>query len=200
VGMTAVSIAAYELVEEPARKLVLRAAGLLRRSEPAAFGRSARAVAAVVLAVAFIGFAVGIVNRSLARRFGPITLTEVQAARPDPADVMSVPATELRPTGPRLFAVHVPRRWRDGWRQDDRVPSALRVFRDGAPLPFYSGEAPDTAEAAFFQGLRVGSLTIRLQTPGRELTIVNEALGAEARIWWTRLRRASAHDEGTVTR
>jgi hypothetical protein len=92
--------------------------------------------------------------------------------------------------GEEVFFVRLPRRWREGWREDDRAPTALRVFVDGAAVPFTRQEPPRTrVPAAFFRGPRAGSLALRLQAPPADVVIVNETPYVKARVYLARLSR-----------
>jgi len=175
VGITAVSAILYELVEEPARRLILRAGGLERRSTgrtaPALVRLGAAAALALSLASQSATWAVASVSESL----GPITLSEMQAAGVAARDVITLPVEALS-TGPDgVLLVGLPRAWREGWGDDLHAPSRLRVFADGAPVPFFRREPGRKVEVAYFRRPRAAMLSVRPAGAPAQLVVVRES-------------------------
>ena len=186
-GITAVSAILYELVEEPARRLILRTGGLERRSPartaPAVVRLGAAAALALSLASQSATWAVASVSGSL----GPVTLAEVRAAGVRARDLMTLPAEALS-TGPGgVLLVGLPRAWREGWGDDLHAPSRLRVFADGTALPFFKREPAGRGEVAFFRRPRAAMLTVRTASAPAELVVVRESPFISANVQLTRL-------------
>ena len=174
-GITAVSAILYELVEEPARRFILRTSGLEksppRRAVPALARLGAAAALALSLAAQSASWAVASVSESL----GPVTLSEVRAAGARARDLMTLPAETL-PTGPGgVLLVGLPRAWREGWGDDLHAPSRLRVFADGDPLPFFRREPAGRGDIAFFRRPRAAMLSVRVAAAPAELVVVRES-------------------------
>jgi peptidoglycan/LPS O-acetylase OafA/YrhL len=186
VGLSAVSVLLYELVEEPARKLILRRAGLARREPAAEASRPVRLAAAAVVALAVAGQSGSWALSSLGRTLGPVTLTEVAAAGVPDADVLRVPVADAS-RGRDVLLLGLPRRWREGWADDLHPPSALRVFADGAPVAFSRREPEGPGRAAFYRGPRAEYLALRLDSYPRHLLVVRETPGLAARVQGRRL-------------
>lgn len=187
VGITAVSAILYELVEEPARRLILRAGGLERsaprRAAPALGRLGAAAMLALSLAAQSATWAVASVSESL----GPITLPEVRAAGVKARDSMILP-TEALSSGPGgVLLVGLPRAWREGWGDDLHAPSRLRVFADGTPLPFFRREPAGRNEVAFFRRPRAAMLSVRAAASPAELVVVRESPLVSAKVQLSRL-------------
>jgi hypothetical protein len=181
-GLTIVSVALYELVEEPARKLVLRAAGLGRGSASGrpVFRLRFAAAALLALLVAVQG------GMALTSSQGPVTQDEAVAAA-DSQHVVSVAGLELSDPGGGHRSIKLPRRWREGWGEHTRAPSALWVFADGAPVPFSRRKPPHAEGAAFFHGPRAERLTVLLPNLPQELLIVRHDPILAARVRAARL-------------
>jgi len=182
-----VSAILYELVEEPARRLILRAGGrersAPRRAAPALARLGAAAMLALSLAAQSATWAVASVSGSL----GPITLPEVRAAGVKARDAMTLRAEELS-TGPGgVLLVGLPRAWREGWGDDLHAPSRLRVFADGAPLPFFRREPVGRNEVAFFRRPRAAMLSVRPAAWPAELVVVRESPLVSAKVQLSRL-------------
>ena len=188
VGITAVSAILYELVEEPARRLILRTAGLepaaLRPSSAPALARlGAAAVLAVSLASQCATWAVASVSESL----GPVTLGELRAVGVRATDLLAMPGETLS-TGRRgVLLVGLPRAWREGWGDDLHAPSRLRVFADGAAVPFSRREPPGEGVAAFFRGPRATLLAVRPAQAPAQLVVVRESPLLSAGVQMARL-------------
>jgi hypothetical protein len=189
VGMTLVSAALYELVEEPARKVLLRAAGL----EPAAHAAPAswplRWVAASSLALCLAWQCASWTLTSLSQSVGPVTLGELQSAGLRDTDRHEVLPGDAR-WGRHALLAGIPRRWREGWRGDLRAPYGLHVFADGRPVPFARREPPGEEPAAFFRGPRAEQVALRVPTMPQALILVREWPVTEARVGLARLLAA----------
>jgi peptidoglycan/LPS O-acetylase OafA/YrhL len=186
-GMTLVSALLYELVEEPARKLVLRVFGLERETAPRApasvpLRLAAAGVVAAVLAVQCATWAMA----SLARAAGPVTMAELRAAGLRETDVHQALHNDVR-WGRDVLLAGIPRRWREGWRHDLRAPNSVYVFADGSSIPFSRREPPGGHAAAFFRGPRAEHLAVRITAMPRDLTLVREWPPTEARLHLARL-------------
>jgi peptidoglycan/LPS O-acetylase OafA/YrhL len=191
-GLTAVSLVLYELVEEPARRLVLRVAGLDRETPaPSRMPALVRVAAAFGLAGAVAIQCATWAIASASSEMGLVTLQEIEAAAPAADDVMtvSVDAAALGRDGALL--VGFPRRWLEGWGDDLRAPSALRVFVDGRPLPFSRREPASPEPAAFFRGPRAELLAVRVSDRPREIRVVRESPLLAARVGAARLLASS---------
>jgi peptidoglycan/LPS O-acetylase OafA/YrhL len=190
-GMTIVCIALYELVEEPGRRLVLRVFARERKpAEPLLSGR-ARWCAACVLAIATIIVGTAWTVRSLRAQHGPVALAEVETIGVPGHDVLRVGRDELDPG--KGWSVKIPRRWRQGWREDDRAPMGLRVFVDGTPVPFSYREPASTDAAAFFRDPRSSFLALRLSAQPQQVVVVNDSVRLTTTIFVHRLRSSSMH-------
>jgi peptidoglycan/LPS O-acetylase OafA/YrhL len=185
-GLTAVSVLLYELVEEPARKFILRRAGLEARVPSGRAPRLARLGAAAVVAVAVAGQTGSLALSSLGRTQGPVTLAEVAAAGVGSADLLHVRGSEAS-WGRDVLLVGLPRRWREGWADDLHAPSALRVFVDGTPLPFTRAEPDRGGPAAFYRGPRAEYLALRVDSDPERVVVVRETPGLFARVHGRRL-------------
>jgi hypothetical protein len=185
--MTLLSILLFELVEEPARRLVLRAAGLERHREgdpaPARPLRWA-AAAAVAFVLALQGLGLVLAARP------PLSLSDVRGAGLGESEVVEVEGSQIRRSAD-TWLVRLPRRWREGWRGDDRAPTALRVFADGRALPFSRKPSRGGEPAAFLPGPRSGSLALRLPETPATLVIVNETPVVKLRLALVRVRGAA---------
>jgi peptidoglycan/LPS O-acetylase OafA/YrhL len=186
-GITAVSAILYELVEEPARRLILRTGGLARgspgRTAPALVRLGAAAALALSLASQSATWAVASVSGSL----GPVTLAEVRAAGTRARDLMTLPAGALSTGRDGVLLVGLPRAWREGWGDDLHAPSRLRVFADGTPLPFFRREPAGLDEVAFFRRPRAAMLSVRAASGPAELVVVRESPLISANVQLTRL-------------
>jgi peptidoglycan/LPS O-acetylase OafA/YrhL len=175
-GQCAVSAILFELVEEPARRLVLRLAGRPEaRPEPRGEGRVWRLAAATVVGLLVaVPWAILAASPTGGGR-GPVTLAEVMSAKPEEADVFRPLPAAARPDD-GAWLIRLPEDWCENWAsRDARAPSALHVFQNGTPIPFTRGEpAATTGPAAFFRGPRKGSLALRLGQPPEEIVIVRE--------------------------
>ena len=185
-GMTLVSAALYELVEEPARKLILRLAGLERDSPaPAPSASLARPAGALALglALAVQGVSWGVV--ALDRRLGPVTLDELRAAGLRETDFHEVLDARW---GREVVLAGVPRRWREGWRHDLRAPSGIHVFVEGESVAFSRREPAGPGRAAFFRGPRAEHLALRVDRVPAGVVLVRQWPLTEARVrlsrWW----------------
>jgi peptidoglycan/LPS O-acetylase OafA/YrhL len=191
-GLIAVSVVLYELVEEPARRWVLRWwAGPERREAPAGASRWARLAAATAVAVVLAGQSGSWALSSLGRTLGPATLVEVAAAGVGEADMLSLRAGEAG-QGRDVLLVGLPRRWREGWADDLHAPSALRVYVDGAPVAFTRWEPEGGGPAAFYRGPRDEYLALRLESPARDLLVVRETPALAVRLHGRRLLQSPA--------
>jgi peptidoglycan/LPS O-acetylase OafA/YrhL len=187
-GITAVSALLYELVEEPARRLILRAGGLERaspgRTAPALARLGAAAALALSLAAQSASWAVASVSESL----GPVTVSEVQAAGVRARDLMVLSAAALSPGPDGVRLVGLPRAWREGWGDDLHAPSRLRVFADGTALPFFRREPLGRTDVAFFRRPRAAMLSVRTAGPTDQLVVVRESPLVSAKVQLARLR------------
>jgi peptidoglycan/LPS O-acetylase OafA/YrhL len=189
VGITAVSALLYELVEEPARHLILRSAALERpapraSSAPALARLGAAATLAVSLASQCATWAVASVSGSL----GPVTLEDLRTAGLRATDLVTLPAEMLR-TGRRgVLLVGLPRAWREGWGDDLHAPSGLRVFANGAAVPFSRREPAGEGVAAFFRGPHATLLAVRPAEAPAQLVVARESPILSARVQLARLR------------
>jgi peptidoglycan/LPS O-acetylase OafA/YrhL len=175
-GMIALSVLLYELVEEPARRLVLRLAGD-PQGEPArgtAWGTGL--LAALSLAVLVGGWAL-----LVGPRLGPVSMDEVRAATTE-RSVHAVSGNDLR-RGRDVHLVGVPRRWREGWGDDLRAPRELLVYVEGRQVPFTRHEPSGHGEAAFYRGPRAEYLALRTAA-AQDVVLVNltPALGVAVRL------------------
>ena len=186
-GITAVSAILYELVEEPARRLILRTGGLERsspgRTAPTLVRLGAAAALALSLASQSATWAVASVSESL----GPVTLAEVRAAGVRARDLMTLPAEALSTGRGGVLQVGLPRAWREGWGDDLHAPSRLRVFADGAPLPFFRREPAGRGEVAFFRRPQAAMLSVRTASGPAEIVVVRESPLVSANVQLTRL-------------
>lgn len=187
-GITAVSAILYELVEEPARRFILRRRGLEGpapvRTVPALVRLGAAAALALSLAAQSASWAVASVSESL----GPVTLSEVRAAGARARDVMTL-SVDAMPTGPGgVVRVAVPRAWREGWGDDLHAPSRIRVFADGRELPFFRREPAGGGDAAFFRGPHAAMLSVRPPGASAQLVVVRESPIVAANVLQARLR------------
>jgi len=192
VGMTLMSAAFYELVEEPARKLILRLAGLEKPeavAPPPASSRWVRLATAGILALSLAAQCATWAVSSLSRSLGPVTLGELRAAGLRETDHVSVNEDDAR-WGRDVLLVGVPRRWREGWGNDLRAPSGLHVFLDGQPIPFSRREPPGEHVAAFFRGPRAEHLALRVSEAPGELIVARECPIVMARVHSARLADA----------
>ncbi len=187
-GITAVSAILYELVEEPARRAILRAGGLERsspgRTAPALVRLGAAAALALSLASQSATWAVASVSESL----GPVTLGEVRAAGVKARDLMILSAEELTRGPGDVLLVGLPRAWREGWGDDLHAPSRLRVFADGTALPFFRREPGDRDNVAFFRRPRAAMLSVRAEGAPDRLVVVRESPVVSANVLLARLR------------
>jgi peptidoglycan/LPS O-acetylase OafA/YrhL len=201
VGMTLMSAAFYELVEEPARKLILRLAGLEkpeRAAAPArASSRGVRLATAGVLAFSLAAQCATWAVSSLSRSLGPVTLEELRAAGLRETDHISVSAGDAR-WGRDVLLVGVPRRWREGWGNDLRAPSGLHVFLEGKPIPFSRREPPGEHVAAFFRGPRAEHLALRVTGVPDELIVARECPIVMTRVHTARLVAAPRETAAVV--
>jgi peptidoglycan/LPS O-acetylase OafA/YrhL len=175
-GMIGLSVLLYDVVEEPARRLVLRVAGDPQRERVARtpLGTGALAALAAVLAVA--GWA-SVAGTGL----GPVPLHEARAAA-DGRSLQEIPAHDLRP-GRDVHLAVVPRRWREGWKDDLRAPRELLVYVEGQQIPFTRHDPAAGSDAAFYRGPRAEYLALRIPA-ARDVVVVNltPALAVELRL------------------
>jgi len=191
-GMTLVSAALYELVEEPARKLVLRVAGLEKRAVAAPrapISTPIRLATAGVLALSLALQCATWAMASLSRAAGPVPLEELRAAGLRDTDVHQALHNDVR-WGRDVILAGIPRRWREGWRHDLRAPSGLYVFADGRAIPFSRREPAGDETAAFFRGPRAEHLAVRLTAMPQDLTLIRRWLPTEVRLHLSRLRQS----------
>jgi hypothetical protein len=190
-GLTVVSALLYEALEEPARLLILRWAGLADTAVERA-PRLLRVAAATVLA-GLVAAQWGLsVAAALARQDGPATLIEVRAAGVDDADVLTV--TKV---GPEV-SVRLPDEWREGWGEDSRAPRLLRVFADGGPIVFSRQESEAGETAAYYRRPRASVLHVRFAVPPRELAIVRETPQLSLELALRRLLHSPGHGLAVV--
>src|SRR6266571_3639632 len=187
-GITAVSAILYELVEEPARRFILRRGGRERsaasRAAPALARLGAAAALALSLAAQSASWAVASVSESL----GPVTLSEVRAAGVRARDLMILSAATLSRGADGVLLVGLPRAWREGWGDDLHAPSRLRVFADGAALPFSRREPAGGGEVAFFRRPRAAMLSVRTAVAPDRLVVVRESPIVATNVLLARLR------------
>jgi len=191
-GMTLVSAALYELVEEPARKLVLRVAGLEKRAVAAPrapISTPIRLATAGVLALSLALQCATWAMASLSRAAGPVPLEELRAAGLRDTDVHQALHNDVR-WGRDVILAGIPRRWREGWRHDLRAPSGLYVFADGRAIPFSRREPAGDETAAFFRGPRAEHLAVRLTAMPQDLTLIRRWPPTEVRLHLSRLRQS----------
>jgi len=184
-----VSAILYELVEEPARRFILRSAGLERAaprvsSAPALARLGAAAALAVSLASQCATWAVASVSESL----GPVGLEELRAAGLRAADLLTLPGDALGTGRGGVLLVGLPHAWREGWGDDLHAPSRLRVFADGATVPFSRREPEAESVAAFFRGPRATLLAVRPEEIPNRLVVVRESPLLSAGVQLSRLR------------
>jgi peptidoglycan/LPS O-acetylase OafA/YrhL len=191
-GMTAVSVVLYELIEEPGRRLVLRGAGLdAEADDEPRVPAFVRVAAAIALAVAVTVQCATWVVVSASSEMGPVTLEELEAAAPAVRDVAVLPADAASIARDGALLVGFPRRWLEGWGDDLRAPSALRVFADGQPVPFARREPASPQPAAFFRGPRAELLALRVVTSPHEIVVVRESPLVALRVQAARLLASS---------
>jgi hypothetical protein len=186
-GITAVSAILYELVEEPARRLILRTGGLDRGSAPRTTPALARLGAAAALALSLAAQSASWAVASVSESLGPVTLTEVRAAGLKARDLMTLPAETLSAGPGGVLLVGLPRAWREGWGDDLHAPSRLRVFADSAPVPFFRREPQDRGEVAFFRRPRAAVLSVRVAAAPAQLEVVRESPLVSAKVQLARL-------------
>jgi peptidoglycan/LPS O-acetylase OafA/YrhL len=186
-GITAVSAILYELVEEPARHLILRTARLERSAPRSVAPTLARLGAAAALAISIASQAATWAVASVSRSLGPVTLSELRQAGVKSRDLITAPGEALSTGRHGALVVGLPRAWREGWGDDLHAPSRLRVFVDGAPLPFFRREPARHGEAAFFRRPRAAMLSVRSEGTPAEIVIVRESPGVAASVHLTRL-------------
>jgi len=189
-GITAVSAILYELVEEPARHLILRTAGLERSAPRAVAPTLARLGAAAALAVSIASQAATWAVASVSESLGPVTLSELREAGVGGRDLITAPVEALSTGRHGVLVVGLPRAWREGWGDDLHAPSRLRVFVDGAPLPFFRREPARHGEAAFFRRPRAAMLSVRPSGTPAEIVVVRESLVVAIGVHLARLLRA----------
>jgi peptidoglycan/LPS O-acetylase OafA/YrhL len=174
-GMTAVSALLYELVEEPARRLVLRMwpsvrARHAKAPEPEGVSRKRDApvwalilvtsIAALLQTAAWAG------GRVTSRR-GPPTLAESQrAAQVLPDRLVAVPVSgqgpRALPEGSR-YRVPIPETWMIGAHGDRRAPPSLLVYADGETIAFERRPSGDPSPAtAYLRGPRTTFVEVLL--------------------------------------
>ena len=186
-GITAVSAILYELVEEPARRLILRMGGLERSSPGRTAPTLVRLGAAAALALSLASQSATWAVASVSRSRGPVTLAEVRAAGTRARDLMTLPAEALATGRGGVLLVGLPRAWREGWGDDLHAPSRLRVFADGVPLPFFRREPAGLGEVAFFRRPRAAMLSVRAASGPAEIVVVRESPLISANVQLTRL-------------
>jgi len=143
----------------------------------------AAAVLAASLASQCATWAVASASASL----GPVTLDELRAVALRASDLLAMPG-ELLGTGRRgVLLVGLPRAWREGWGDDLHAPSRLRVFADGAVVPFSRREPEGEGVAAFFRGPRATLLAVRPAEAPARLVIVRESPLLSAGVQMARL-------------
>jgi len=189
-GITAVSAILYELVEEPARHLILRTAGLERSVPRAVAPTLARLGAAAALAISIASQAATWAVASVSESLGPVTLSELREAGVRGRDLIRAPVEALSTGRHGVLVVGLPRAWREGWGDDLHAPSRLRVFVDGAPLPFFRREPARRGEAAFFRRPRAAMLSVRSEGTPAEIVIVRESPVVAIGVHLARLLRA----------
>jgi peptidoglycan/LPS O-acetylase OafA/YrhL len=192
-GMTLISAALYELIEEPARRLILRMAGLAERSETSAppqreslwtrFG--APGVLAFSVALQCATWAVS----ALAASRGPVTLEELSAAGLHASDRVLVDTDAARWSRDVLL-VALPAHWREGWGEDLRAPGGLHVFMEGKPIPFSRREPAGDEAAAFFRGPRAESLALRVSEVPDTVVVARGRPLVATRVEWARVTTA----------
>ncbi len=190
VGMTLVSALLYELVEEPARRLVMklwpgREGSSVRTSRRVPPGR--RTPAWVLVLVAGMAVLLQAAVWAGAHRDAagsPPSLAETRRAATALADrVVEVPADRLdfraRPQG-LSYRVPIPDRWMIGTVDDRRAPPSLLVYADGEPIPFERRLAEVDTEApgavAFLRGPRVTVVNVETRgaAPLSNVTLVRK--------------------------
>ena len=188
VGVTAVSAILYELVEEPARRLILRWAGRERAAPRASSAPTlARLGAAAALAVSLASQCATWAVASVSESLGPVTLEELRAVGLRGRDLFTMPADTLS-TGRRgVLLVGLPRAWREGWGDDLHAPSRLRVFADHAAVPFSRREPEGDGVAAFFRGPRATLLAVRPAETPAQVVVVRESPMLSAGVQLARL-------------
>ena len=168
-GMTAVSALLYELVEEPGRRLVLRALGRDPRSGlRTAVARRAPAWAfvSVTLLLVSVQIAAWAQAHASARRGLP-TIDESRQAAVSLSDrIVTVPADGLSTRAVDdgiVRRVPIPDRWMIGTGDDRRAPPSLLVYADGAPVPFQrrAEDLGDEPTGAHFRGPRATFVDVR---------------------------------------
>lgn len=189
-GITAVSAILFELVEEPARHLILRTAGLERPAPRAVAPTLVRLGAAAALAVSIASQAATWAVASVSESLGPVTLSELREAGVGGRDVIAAPGEALSTGRHGALVVGLPRAWREGWGDDLHAPSRLRVFADGTPLPFFRREPAHRGEAAFFRRPRAAMLSVRSHGTPAEIVIVRESPAVAAGVHLARLLAA----------
>jgi peptidoglycan/LPS O-acetylase OafA/YrhL len=189
-GITAVSAILYELVEEPARHLILRTAGLERSAPRATAPTLARLGAAAALAVSMASQAATWAVASVSESLGPVTLAELREAGVKGRDLLTAPVETLSTGRHGLLVVGLPRAWREGWGDDLHAPSRLRVFADGAALPFFRREPAHGGEAAFFRRPRAAMLSVRPSGTPAEIVIARESPAVAVAVHIARLLRS----------
>jgi peptidoglycan/LPS O-acetylase OafA/YrhL/lysophospholipase L1-like esterase len=183
-GLVAMSALLFELVEEPARRAILRRFGVPGREESEARPSSALRWATAGLLAALVAWQWGSYTlTSLTRARGAVSLTEITEAGVDPGDVTRA---DLAAEPGRV--VRLPAAWGEPGRRL-RAPRPLRVFADGTPIPFFRHEPdPGTVPAAaFYRGPAAAVIGLHLPESVRELVVVRDTLPLSLRLTARRL-------------
>jgi peptidoglycan/LPS O-acetylase OafA/YrhL len=188
IGMTLVSALLYELVEEPARRLVTRVwpggrSSVPERREPR--GRLTPAWVPVVVAsvAALLQAAAWAAHRDAMGSLPP-SLAETRRAATVLADRIVEWPADLLDSRARLqglsYRVPIPERWMIGTVDDRRAPPSLFVYADGEGIPFerrVTEAVIGTSEAiAYMRGPRMTFVSLEVPggTPLSRVTLVRQ--------------------------
>jgi hypothetical protein len=118
---------------------------------------------------------------------GPVRLEEAMAVVP-PHDRLVMDTREMREAKDEVTRLAaIPRGWREGWGDDVRAPSGLRVYADGEPLAFSRQEPENGREGAFYRGPRAELLAVRTEEPAASIAVIRERPYATGAILASRL-------------
>jgi hypothetical protein len=131
--------------------------------------------AAAALAVSLASQSATWAVASLSDGLGPVTLAELRAVGLRATDLLTLPGDLLSTGRGGVLLVGLPRAWREGWGDDLHAPSRLRVFADGAAVPFSRREPAGEGVAAFFRGPRATLLAVRPAEAPAQLVVVRES-------------------------
>jgi peptidoglycan/LPS O-acetylase OafA/YrhL len=200
-GMNAVAALLFEVVEEPARRALLRlwslhkgAVARLSPEFPPMPHRDRRLAAllavALLLAVQQGARAVHVAHAAL----GDPTLDQVRRVLGDDRILVASPQ-EGRDGDGEGYRVALPRRWMEGPSAERRAPTNLLVYADDLPLAFVSGEEARALQArgepaASYKRPRTLVVAVSGVRVERALTVVLQDSLGWLRVHYARLRES----------